>query len=191
MKLRKQFKFWWGWNPGRIEKYLECMAADGWHLTTVECTQMLFGFLPGEPKKTSYCVDFQNKPSAEYLTMIADDGWELVNKSAGWLLWRKDYEGERPEIYTNRQSLIDRNKRLFIALSVTAALQVPILAMLLIDCDYSGHLLVAIMVMAIYLPLFALQLFCMAKIYIANRSLKRPGSNITNTEGASKNRRRL
>jgi hypothetical protein len=172
MKVKKVLKLWCGWNPSRIEKYLEAMAASGWRLATVEFAQMILGFIPDKPTKTSYCVDFNNKPSAEYLMMIVDDGWELVNKSAGWILWRKNYEGSRPEIYTDNQSLIDRNKRLLLVLIIAAMLQIPILTMIFIDQDYSDHLAVVIMIFTVYLPLLALLLFGIIRIFIANRLLK-------------------
>jgi len=172
MKIRKVFKIWWGWNTNRIEKFLEKMAADGWKLETVGFAQMLFGFVKDEPRKTSYCIDYNNSPSAEYLAMLEDDGWKLVDKTAGWLMWRKNYEGSRPEIYTDNQSLIDRNKRLLVVLMIAAMLQIPLLSMIFIDGDYNDHLIVTIMIFALYLPSIAFLLFGIIRIFMANRRLK-------------------
>ena len=149
------------------------MAADGQHVVTVGFAQTVFGFAQGEPRKTRYCVDYQSRPSTEYMTMISDDGWELVDKSAGWLMWRKDYEGERPEIYTDKQSLIDRNRRLLITLSIVASPQILMLLMYLLDSDRSGHPLASASVWIVYLPVFAFLLFCIVRLCIANHSLKR------------------
>ena len=170
--MKKVFKLWWGWNPGKIEKHLETMAAYGWRLVTVEFAQMLFGFVKDEPTKTSYCVDYNSNPSEEYLTILSDDGWGLVNKYSGWIIWRKDYQSERPKIYTDNQSLIDRNKRVLLILIIATLLQIPLLTMIFIDIGYSEHLALAIMIFAIYIPLIMLMLFGIIKIIIANRILK-------------------
>lgn len=173
MKLKKVFKIWWGWDPGRIERYLEDMAAEGWKLMTVEFYQMLFGFISEKPAKTSYCVDYNDKPNAEYLSIIKDDGWELVNKCGGWILWRKDYEGSRPEIFTDVQSLIDRNKRLMIPLLIALVLQIPILRIIFKGQGYLGSPILTVMIFAIYIPLIALLLFGIIMILISNHHLKK------------------
>ena len=171
--MKKVFKLWWGWNPGSIEKYLEEMAADGWRLVTVEFAQMMFGFVKDEPGKTSYCVDYQSSPSAEYIAMIEDDGWELVNKSAGWIMLRKDYEGARPKIYTDNQSLISRNNRVLIILIIAVLLQIPFITMLILDNGFAEHFAVAVTVSALYFPLLLLMLFGIARIFISNRTLQK------------------
>ena len=172
MKMKKVFKLWWGWNPGRMEKYLEDMAADGWRLSIVGFIQMFLRFVPDKPRKTSYCIDYQNNPSAEYLAMIYDDGWELVDKSAGWLMWRKNYEGAKPKLYTDTQSLLDRNKRLLVVLIIAALLQLPLLTMILIDFDFTDHLALTITIFAVCLPLIALMVLGIIRIIMVNRILK-------------------
>ena len=48
-----------------------------------------------------------------YFELFKEDGWELVdNIATPWYIWRKSYEDERPNIYTDTKSLIERNNRL-------------------------------------------------------------------------------
>jgi len=51
--------------------------------------------------------------------------------SNGWYLWMKHYEGERPEIFTDTQSLIERNNRLIKLLLPIYVLLLVIFAILL------------------------------------------------------------
>ncbi len=171
--MKKVFKIWWGWNPGSIERYLETMAAEGWRLVTVGFAQMMFGFVKDEPRKTSYCVDYQSSPSTEYLAIIDDYGWELVNKSSGWMMWRKDYEGARPKVYTDNQSLIDRNKRVLLILIIAALLQIPLITMLILDNGFAEYFTLAVTVSALYFPLLLLMLFGIIRIFISNLMLQK------------------
>jgi len=127
MTTKLVFKPWFGWHVGRIEDYLEEMARKGWRLEKVAFSQMIFRFVKGEPRKVRYCVDFRPRADMEYKRLFADDGWELIDVSVGWLLWAKEYEGERPQIYSDNQSLIERNKRLIYILIFALIMQVPAL----------------------------------------------------------------
>jgi hypothetical protein len=140
---------------------------------TVDFYQMMFVFIFDKPDKTIYCVDYNDKPGTEYLSIINDDGWELVNKCGGWVLWRKDYEDSRPEIFTDVQSLIDRNKRLMIPLLVAMVLQIPLLRMIFTGHEYISGPIVTVMIYVIYLPLITLLLFGIIRILIANRFMKK------------------
>lgn len=112
-EVKTAWRVWWGWSPEKIENWLEEMAWEGWTLFQVDFASLRFKFSRGKAEKVRYCVDYQEKTDDDYMKLFKDDGWELAWSGAfGWHIWRKYYSGEKPDIYTDRQSLIDRNKRL-------------------------------------------------------------------------------
>ncbi|ACL75533.1 DUF2812 domain-containing protein [Ruminiclostridium cellulolyticum] len=120
----KIFKWWWAWEYERIENWLEEMEASGLHLVKTRIKGLYFYFERCKPTKARYCVDYQSKLTSEYITLIRDDGWELYQIGMGWYILRKQYEDERPELYTDFESLIARNKALLTILLVATVLEV-------------------------------------------------------------------
>jgi hypothetical protein len=88
-------------------------------------------------------------------------------------MWRKDYKGARPKIYTDNQSLISRNKRVLLILIIAVLLQIPLITMLILDNGFAEHFAVAVTVSALYFPLLLLMLFGIARIFISNRTLQK------------------
>jgi len=176
MTTKLVFKLWFGWHVGRIEDYLEEMALKGWRLEKVGCSQLVFRFVKGEPRKVRYCVDFRPKADMEYKRLLADDGWELTDESVGWLLWAKEYEGERPQIYTDRESLIERNKRLIYILIFALVMQVPALTINLnrMRTEMLGQPLSD--AMRVFVLFYAIMVFFLilglVRLILANRRLK-------------------
>lgn len=112
--------FWWsGWAPESVETWLEEKAAQGWRLVRADRMLLRFHFERAEAESVRVCADFPADPSAEYVALFEDAGWEQVGASSGWRLWRKEYSGaERPEAFTDLDSLIERNTRLLIIMLV-------------------------------------------------------------------------
>lgn len=130
--LKTSWCWWWGWKPEKVEEWLEDMERNGWNLYQVDLGSIRFRFKKGEPKKMRYCADFQMNTDDQYYKLFSDDGWELVWKGAGgWYIWKKPYTNERPEIYTDSKSLIDRNNRLIKTLSSVVGGLLPIFVVLL------------------------------------------------------------
>ena len=125
-EVKKIYKWWWGWNPDKIEHWLESMEANGWHLFHADMGAVRFHFEKHEPGQVRYCVDYQDKITPEYRSLFEDAGWELVYTGLGWYIWRMAYDAERPEIYTDSDSLISRNNRLMGVLGATVAMQLPL-----------------------------------------------------------------
>lgn len=98
--------------PQDYEKWVEDYEAKGWHLEKVSMFGIIHKFVKGEPKKFRYCYDCQNKRQPEYEKIFSDLGWELVFYSCGSYIWRKEYTDERPEAFTDNDSLISRNSKL-------------------------------------------------------------------------------
>jgi hypothetical protein len=112
-EIKTAWHLWWGWNPEKIENWLEGMEKKGWNLFKVDFNYIRFKFEKGETRKVRYCVDYQISVQDNYFELFKEDGWELVeNTDAPWYMWRKSYKDERPNIYTDTKSLIGRNNRL-------------------------------------------------------------------------------
>lgn len=106
------FKWWWAWDYEEIENWLEQMEAGGLRLVETRFKGVFFYFEKCQPGKARYCIDYQNKLTPDYMTIIGDDGWKLYQVGMGWYILRKQYEEERPELYTDFVALISRNKSL-------------------------------------------------------------------------------
>ena len=120
--------WWWGWNPEKIENWLEKMELDGWNLVSVSFAYMIFKFEKGESRKMRYCVDYQINVGTNYFELFKEDDWELADdKIIPWYIWRKPYETERPSIYTDTKSLIERNNRLIKTVGILVPLEIVIL----------------------------------------------------------------
>ena len=73
---------------------------------------MRLKFKKGESRKIRYCLDYQSRIDDNYFELFKEDGWKLVdNKIGPRFIWRKSYEDEKPHIYTDTKSLIERNNR--------------------------------------------------------------------------------
>jgi hypothetical protein len=110
--MKRVFKWWWAWNYEEIEDWLENMEAEGLRLVETRFSGVDFYFEKCTPTKARYCIDYQDKITPDYMTIIDDDGWKLYKVGAGWYILRKEYEHERPEFYTDFDGLIIRNKKL-------------------------------------------------------------------------------
>ena len=174
-QFKKEFKLWFAWDSARIEEYLEEMSAQGWHV--VQADGMLVGFLfeRGEPKRVRYCMDYQRQERGEYRQIFADAGWTLLQKSMGWYIWSKEYETERPDIYTDVDSLITRNRNLLVTICAVFFTQMPMI------CINYGNLTLAVRSnpaimapLAIFLAaVYALLAYCTVKLSVSIGKLRR------------------
>ena len=130
MKMRK---WWWPWQTEKIEQLLEGKAREGWVLAKTNDTCTKFVFERQAPASIRYCLDYQEKEKPEYLSLMADDGWKREYKGTGWFLWSKPYSGERPELYTDRDSLIRRSNAILGSLCAVLAAQIPLAVVILRD----------------------------------------------------------
>lgn len=138
------FKWWWAWNYEEIENWLEKMEAGGLRLVETRCKGVFFYFEKCQPTKARYCVDYQNKLTPEYLTIIYDDGWKLYQLGMGWYILRKEYKEERPELYTDFEGLIARNKSLLTLIIVLTIIEALCLGNLILNAyNYPSPTLIA------------------------------------------------
>lgn len=106
------FKWWWAWEYEKIENWLESMEAGGLRLVETRFDGVVFCFEKCIPGKARYCIDYQSKLTPEYVAIINDDGWKMYQIGFGWYILRKEYEEEKPDLYTDFEGLIARSKAL-------------------------------------------------------------------------------
>ena len=177
MKDRKcVFKPWFAWNPAKIEDYLEEMAASGWMVEKTAFSLMWFQFIKNKPKKVRYCMDYQWKPEADYVQIMDDDGWRRVDDASGWILWEKKYSGSRPHIYTDKRSLIDRNKKIITVIIISLMAQIPPLSKnafeTLFTRYFGGWSVIGDIMQAVYFLLVLFVIYGLIRLLLVNRSLQ-------------------
>ncbi len=106
--------------PADYENWFEKLAAAGWHPVKVgQWSSIAMRFAKGEPKKYRYVVDMQPLPKKEYKQTYEEFGWEFVGQMASAMVWRREYENERPESFSDVQSRRGRGRRFIGAASVS------------------------------------------------------------------------
>lgn len=119
-KLTK-FKWFWAWNDDQEEKWLEALSQKGWHLEKPGFPGF-YHFSKGEPRNYSYRLDFRTgslKSLEDYLQICRDAGWEAVGRMGTWYYFRKECRGgEKPEFFSDKDSKIQKYRRLIIFLVV-------------------------------------------------------------------------
>jgi hypothetical protein len=106
--------------PSDYENWLERMAAEGWHINRFRQWNSIFmTFQRGKPKKYRFVYDPQVSPRKEYIATYEQFGWEYLGRMASAHFWRMEYEGERPQAFSDQEGLVDRNRRNIIAVSVS------------------------------------------------------------------------
>lgn len=109
--------------PSEYEAWMEGMEAQGWHLNKIgQWSSIRMVFQRSEPHKYRYVYDMQPFPKKDYLETYKQFGWELVGQMASAFIWRKEYTSERPEAFTDTESLEKRGRRTAGAASVSMVL---------------------------------------------------------------------
>lgn len=106
--------------PADYEIWLEDLALQGWNIDHIsQWSSIAMTFYRSEPKKYRYIFDIQVFPKKEYKTTYEQFGWEFAGQMSSCFIWRKEYTDERPESFTNRESLEKRNKQVISAVLVS------------------------------------------------------------------------
>lgn len=106
--------------PADYEIWLEEMALQGWNIDRIgQWSSIYLTFTRTEPKKYRYVYDIQPNPKKDYQKTYEQFGWEFVGIMSSCFIWRKAYSGERPEAFSDIQSIEERNKRVIRAVSVS------------------------------------------------------------------------
>jgi hypothetical protein len=106
--------------PSDYENWLERMAAVGWHIDHFrQWSSVFMTFKRREAKKYRFVYDPQVSPRQDYIPTYEQFGWEYLGRMASAHIWRMEYDGERPEAFSDQESLTKRNKRTIAAVSVS------------------------------------------------------------------------
>jgi hypothetical protein len=106
--------------PSDYEKWLERMAAEGWYINHFrQWSSIVMTFRRGEPEKYRFVFDPQVSPRREYIATYEQFGWEYLGRMSSAHIWRMVYDGERPEAFSDQESVVRRNRRLITAVSVS------------------------------------------------------------------------
>ena len=119
-KMRK-FKLFWAWEDEKEERWLEEMSQKGWHLERPGFPGF-YHFSQGEPRPYSYRLDFRTgsrNSLQEYMQICLDAGWENVGRMGSWYYFRRECRGgEKPEFFSDKDSKVQKYRRLIIFLVV-------------------------------------------------------------------------
>ena len=114
-------KWFWAWQDDKEEEWLSDMSKQGCHLSKPG----YFGryeFEQGEPRNYVYRLDFMTgkKDQKEtYLQYFIDAGWEYLGEYGSWQYFRiLAEENEKPEIYTDTVSKIQKYRRVLLLLVI-------------------------------------------------------------------------
>ncbi len=106
--------------PADYEEWFEQLAAKGWHPIKIgQWSSIAMHFVKSEPKKYRYVIDMQLYPGKDYQQTYRDFGWEFVGQMASAYVWRREYNGTRPESFSEDVSRYERNTRFKKAASVS------------------------------------------------------------------------
>jgi hypothetical protein len=167
-EVKTVWRMWGGWDIEKVENWLEEMEKKGLNLFKVDSTQIKFSFKKGERRKMRYCFDYQMKLEDNYFEIFKEDGWELVGKKIGpWFIWRKAYGDERPHIFTDTKSLIERNNRQIRNIYIGALISLILLYFVLISDFDKNKLISALLIMSL-----VFYGYLIAKLYGYNKKLK-------------------
>jgi hypothetical protein len=106
--------------PSDYENWLERMAEEGWHINRFrQWSSIIMTFKKGPPKRYRFVYDPQVSPSKEYIPTYQQFGWEYLGRMASAHFWRMEYEGQRPEAFSDHESIVKRNRSTIAAVSVS------------------------------------------------------------------------
>ena len=106
--------------PSDYEDWFERMAADGWHINEIKQWDSVYmRFHRGNPKKYRFVYDPQVSPRKDYIPFYEQFGWEHLGCMASAHIWRMEYDGDRPQAFSDRDGLAERNHRNLKAASVS------------------------------------------------------------------------
>lgn len=173
MKSKKWiFTSWTVLSIERYEQFLENQAALGWHIQKSKWSFLFSQFIKTDISSTRYCIDYQPKVTIDYQSILTDDGWILVSDSSGWYLWKKDYTDQRPSLYTDRQSLIDRNQKLLMYHGLIFITQIPIFIIFMKKITENPTILWTILTYVYFIILILLGISGLT-LLIANKKYKK------------------
>ena len=125
--------------PADFENWLEQIAAEGWHINHIgQWDSVYMTFQQGLPKTVRFVYDPQVSPRADYIPTYEQFGWEYLGCMASAHIWRMEYEGERPQAFSDQEGLADRNRRNIKAASVSLFLFLAAVIVLSLSAKFAS-----------------------------------------------------
>jgi Protein of unknown function (DUF2812). len=113
----KRYRLSLSWEHEKEEDWLNERSAEGLHFEKINFIK--YTFERDSSVRYTYRLDYQGglnnkEKKQEYIDLYKDAGWEYVcSYGAMWHYFRKEWrEGENPQLYTDRESLIALYKRI-------------------------------------------------------------------------------
>ncbi|GAA3413676.1 DUF2812 domain-containing protein [Paenibacillus hodogayensis] len=134
----------WMYAPDKLEKWLEAMEEQGLNLYRVGKTGTVFYFTTGNPRKVSYCADYQNIADEGYFYIHRDAGWKSAFTSNSsiqkWTLWSREYSmgEEQPQIYSDKSDQLKHARRIAITYS---CMFLPLVIFYILNIGSNIHLM--------------------------------------------------
>ncbi len=98
--------------PADYEEWMENLASEGWNIDRIgQFSSIRMTFNKTGPKKYRYVFDLNAFPRKDYVDIYSQFGWELVGRMSNCFVWRKEYKDIRPESFSDKESIVKRNKR--------------------------------------------------------------------------------
>jgi hypothetical protein len=108
-------------RPADLEAYFEDRARQGWMLERVGPRGLfLMTFWKRDPATYRYVVDLPIQPGVGYRPLHENAGWEYVGRMANERVWRRRYEGARPDRFDDAGTKRKQGRRLAGAVALSA-----------------------------------------------------------------------
>lgn len=119
--------------PADYENWLETLAMEGWTIDKIKQWDSLrMVFHRSSPQKYRYVFDLNAFAKKDYFTTYQQFGWEYMGQMASCYIWRQPYTDERPESFSDIESLRQRNRRVFWGVFFSFAMAIVSICLLLI-----------------------------------------------------------
>ena len=121
-RLIKKTRIAWQYAPDKVETWLEKMAQAGYRLIKLSKLGNSFYFVKGEPFKSKYHIDYQNKTDPAYFNLNKESGWKLfftsLSRFQNLSVWGQEYTDEPPMFYSNSESQIRHARNFALTYSI-------------------------------------------------------------------------
>ena len=165
-------RWYFPWDDDKEERWLERMAASGWHLVS---SSFIYEFERGAPAQVRYRLDYppQQPELDEYLRLCRDAGWERVCDCCGWQYFRTA-SPEVPEIYTDMTSRVAKYRRLFAICLMLAITTIAANISSLTDTSSGphAHLMVVSTMRWVVIAIICMWIYILMRLAVHIRRLK-------------------
>ena len=145
--------------PSDLEYYLEQQASNGKMLKPVgESGFLFYEFYDAAPTKCKYVVDVSALPKALYIETLINDNWEYLGRTLNCYVWRKCYEQERPNDFSDKECKRKHCLRMGLGFAVAALVCLILLFALIWGCMFehrngiNSHIMMYVIEAIIQIP---------------------------------------